>query len=104
VSLFLEPLSDREHEVIHLIAAGLSNREITDKLSITVDTTKTHPNHIYRKLDVDSRNQAIVRGTELGLWKTIGRRSFGNFCGLCAWGSGLVVRPGPSLRIVQLDY
>ncbi len=64
--LFLEPLSDREHEVLRLIAAGLSNREIADQLS-AVGTTKTHPNHIYRKLDVDSRNQAVARGTELGL-------------------------------------
>jgi len=63
----VDPLSDRELEVLHLIAEGLSNREIAQKLVITVGTTKTHINNIYRKLDVRSRTQAIARANELQL-------------------------------------
>jgi len=63
----IDPLSDRELEVLHLIAEGLSNREIARKLVITVGTTKTHINNIYRKLEVRSRTQAIARAGELEL-------------------------------------
>jgi len=65
--LLIEPLSDRETEVLRLIAAGLSNRKIAEELVITVGTAKTHANNIYRKLDVNSRTQAVARATELGL-------------------------------------
>ncbi len=65
--LLLEPLSEREREVLRLIADGLSNREIAEKLFITVGTAKTHANNIYRKLDVRSRTQAVARATELGV-------------------------------------
>lgn len=58
----IEPLSEREFEVLCLIADGLSNQKIADTLFIIVGTVKTHIKHIYRKLDVDSRTQAIVRG------------------------------------------
>jgi len=63
----IDPLSDRELEVLHLIAQGFSNREIAQKLVITVGTTKTHINNIYRKLDVRSRTQSIARANELQL-------------------------------------
>jgi LuxR family maltose regulon positive regulatory protein len=63
----IEPLSDRELEVLHLIAEGLSNREIAQRLVITVGTTKTHINNIYRKLEVRSRTQALARAGELQL-------------------------------------
>jgi LuxR family maltose regulon positive regulatory protein len=67
VSRLIEPLSQREREVLGLIANGLSNREIAEQLFITVGTAKTHANNIYRKLDVRSRTQAVARATELGL-------------------------------------
>ncbi|MEZ4664575.1 MAG: LuxR C-terminal-related transcriptional regulator [Caldilineaceae bacterium] len=49
-------------EVLQLVAAGLSNREIAERLIISVGTVKTHINHIFGKLDVQSRTQAIGRG------------------------------------------
>jgi LuxR family maltose regulon positive regulatory protein len=63
----IEPLSDRELEVLRLIAAGLSNREIAEELVIAVGTVKRHINHIYGKLGVHSRTQAVARAGELGL-------------------------------------
>jgi len=63
----LDPISEREMEVLHLIAAGLSNREIADKLFISLNTVKTHTKNINSKLDVNSRIQAIARAKELGL-------------------------------------
>ena len=63
----VEPLSERELEVVRLLAEGLTNREIAEALSVTVGTVKTHVNHIYGKLDVHSRVQAVSRARELGL-------------------------------------
>lgn len=63
----VEPLSDRELEVLRLIAAGLSNAEIAERLVIAEGTVKRHINHIYGKLEVGSRTQAIVKATELSL-------------------------------------
>jgi LuxR family maltose regulon positive regulatory protein len=63
----VDPLSDRELEVLCLIADGLSNREIAEKLVVAVSTIKTHVNHIYRKLDVNNRTQAVVKSHQLGL-------------------------------------
>jgi LuxR family maltose regulon positive regulatory protein len=60
-------LSERELEVLRLIAAGLSNREIAEELYIAVGTVKRHINHIYGKLGVHSRTQALVRARELNL-------------------------------------
>ena len=65
--LLIEPLSDRELEVLSLVAQGLSNREIAEQLYITVGTAKTHTINIYRKLDVNSRTQAVARAQELKL-------------------------------------
>lgn len=62
-----EPISDREHGVLELIAKGLSNQEIADKLHISLHTVKTHARRINAKLEVRSRTQAIVRARELGL-------------------------------------
>lgn len=67
VQPLVEPLSERELEVLGLIAAGLSNQEIAAKLIITVSTVKKHINNIYGKLDVASRTQAIRRARELRL-------------------------------------
>ncbi len=63
----IEPLSRRELEVLQLVAEGLSNREIAEKLYITVGTAKTHTINIYRKLDVRSRTQAVAKAQELGV-------------------------------------
>ena len=63
----VEPLSERELEVLGLVAEGLSNREIADKLFLSVGTVKTHIHNIYGKLGVTGRPQAIVRARELNL-------------------------------------
>jgi ATP/maltotriose-dependent transcriptional regulator MalT len=65
--LLTDPLTERELEVLHLIAAGLSNDEIAQQLIVGMSTVKTHINHLYSKLGVTSRTQAIVRATELTL-------------------------------------
>ena len=62
-----EPLSERELEVLQLAAAGKSNREIARELFVTAGTVKAHIKNIYRKLDVHSRTQALVRASELNL-------------------------------------
>jgi LuxR family maltose regulon positive regulatory protein len=63
----VEPLSERELEVLGLVAEGLSNREIADKLFLSVGTVKTHVHNIYGKLGVSGRPQAIARARELNL-------------------------------------
>jgi LuxR family maltose regulon positive regulatory protein len=63
----VESLSERELEVLRLIADGLSNHEIADKLVIGLGTVKTHINNIFGKLDVKSRTQAVARARELNL-------------------------------------
>jgi LuxR family maltose regulon positive regulatory protein len=62
-----EPLSAREREVLRLIAAGLSNQDIADKLVISIRTVKKHIENIYAKIDAKSRTQAIAKARELGL-------------------------------------
>jgi ATP/maltotriose-dependent transcriptional regulator MalT len=59
-----EPLSERELAVLRLIADGLSNQEIANRLVVAVSTVKTHINNIYSKLGVTSRTQAIARARE----------------------------------------
>jgi LuxR family maltose regulon positive regulatory protein len=60
-------LSERELEVLQLIAAGKSNSRIAQELFVTAGTVKTHIRNIYRKLDAHSRTQALVRARELNL-------------------------------------
>jgi LuxR family maltose regulon positive regulatory protein len=62
-----EPLSERELEVLRLIASGKSNRRIASELFVSVGTVKTHINNLYRKLDAHSRTQALARARELKL-------------------------------------
>ena len=62
-----EPLSEREREVLQLLARGASNLEIAHELVIVVDTVKRHVSHIFSKLGVHSRVQALRRARELGL-------------------------------------
>ncbi|MFZ5817634.1 MAG: LuxR C-terminal-related transcriptional regulator [Bacillota bacterium] len=61
-----EPLTHRECDVLRLLVAGRTNRQIGEELYITEETVKTHVAHILRKLDVTSRTQAAIRGRELG--------------------------------------
>ncbi len=63
----VEPLSDRELEVLRLIAEGYANQEIADRLVVALSTVKTHINNIYGKLGVQSRTQALARARTLGL-------------------------------------
>jgi LuxR family maltose regulon positive regulatory protein len=63
----VEPVSERELEVLGLIAAGYSNAEIAQRLFITLGTVKRHINNLYGKLGVQSRTQAVAKGRELRL-------------------------------------
>jgi ATP/maltotriose-dependent transcriptional regulator MalT len=63
----VESLSAREFEVLRLITDGFSNKEISDKLVISVTTVKKHVNHIFGKLGVESRTQAIAHAHALHL-------------------------------------
>ncbi len=63
----LSPLSERELEVLRLIAAGKSNAAIADALYISLSTVKSHINNLYSKLGVESRTQALVRAKEISL-------------------------------------
>jgi len=60
-------LTPRELEVLQLIAQGLSNREIGEKLFVADGTVKTHSSRIFQKLGVERRVQAVSRARELGL-------------------------------------
>ncbi len=63
----LEPLSQRELEVLHLIAQGLSNQEISERLFLALDTVKGHNRNIFGKLQVQRRTEAVAHARELGL-------------------------------------
>jgi len=63
----IEPLSQRELEVLRLIAQGLSNREISERLFIALITVKGHNQKIFGKLQVQRRTEAVARARELGL-------------------------------------
>ncbi|MCB0182660.1 MAG: hypothetical protein KDE31_00265, partial [Caldilineaceae bacterium] len=63
----IEPLSERELEVLHLVAQGLSNREISERLFIALNTVKGHNRVIFGKLQVSRRTEAVARARELGL-------------------------------------
>lgn len=61
----IKPLSMRELEVLHKITEGLTNRQIADELYIGVGTVKKHITHIYGKLQVDNRTQAIRHARDI---------------------------------------
>jgi LuxR family transcriptional regulator, maltose regulon positive regulatory protein len=63
----VEPLSRREREVLGLVAAGRPNRAIAAELFIGLDTVKRHVSHIFAKLDVTNRTEAVARARALGL-------------------------------------
>lgn len=60
-------LTPREHEILGLIAEGLSNREIGERLFVSENTVKTHSSRVFDKMGVSRRVQAIQKGKELGL-------------------------------------
>jgi LuxR family maltose regulon positive regulatory protein len=66
-SALIEPLSERELEVLRLMAAGLSNHEIADKLIISTGTVKSHVHSVLGKLDARDRTQAVLKAQELKL-------------------------------------
>ncbi len=63
----VEPLSERELEVLQLVANGLTNRQIAERLFIALSTVKGHNQRIYGKLQVSRRTEAIARARDLGL-------------------------------------
>ena len=67
VDAMIEPLSDREIVVLRYLPSRLSNSEIARNLYVSINTVKTHLKHIYRKLDVANRSEAIEKAEELRL-------------------------------------
>ncbi|MEJ2710774.1 MAG: LuxR C-terminal-related transcriptional regulator, partial [Anaerolineales bacterium] len=66
-SPLIEPLSDREIEVLHLIAEGLTNQEIAARLYLSLNTVKVHTRNIYGKLDAHNRTQAVTKARAVGI-------------------------------------
>jgi LuxR family maltose regulon positive regulatory protein len=66
----VEPLSERELELLQLIAEGLTNQEIASRLYLSLNTVKAHTRNIYGKLGVNNRTQASARGRALGILPT----------------------------------
>ena len=66
---YIEPLTDREIEILQLMAYGKKNKEIANTLCISEGTVKTHVHNIFQKLDVEDRTQAVVLGIRLKLVK-----------------------------------
>jgi LuxR family maltose regulon positive regulatory protein len=64
---YIEPLSEREIEVLQLIAEGLTNPEIAARLILSLYTVKSHTRNIYGKLDVNNRTQAVTKARTLGI-------------------------------------
>ena len=62
-----EHLSQREREVLRLMAQGASNQAIAEQLVITVGAVKSHINHILMKLEASNRTEAVARARQLGL-------------------------------------
>jgi LuxR family maltose regulon positive regulatory protein len=67
----VEPLSERELQVLALIAEGLTNREIASRFFLTLNTVKAHTRSIYGKLGVHSRTQAVARARALGVLPSV---------------------------------
>jgi LuxR family maltose regulon positive regulatory protein len=66
-SEWVEPLSAREHEVLQLIAEGLTNQDVATRLYLSPHTVKVHTRNIFTKLAVKNRTQAVARGKALGI-------------------------------------
>jgi LuxR family maltose regulon positive regulatory protein len=63
----LEPLSEREFDVLQLIAEGLTNPEIATRLFLSLHTVKTHTRNIYGKLDAHNRMEAVAKARAFGV-------------------------------------
>ncbi len=63
----IDPLTDRELEILALMPSRLSNAELAKQCYVSANTIKTHMAHIYRKLEVSNRNEAVKRARDLGL-------------------------------------
>ena len=66
----MEPLTERETEVLTLLARGKANKQIARELFVAVSTVKTHVNNLYRKLNISSRTQAALYAARIGLVST----------------------------------
>jgi ATP/maltotriose-dependent transcriptional regulator MalT len=64
---YIEKLSERETDILRLLGKGLSNNEISKELYISTNTTQWHISHIFAKLGVKSRTQAVFKANELGI-------------------------------------
>jgi LuxR family maltose regulon positive regulatory protein len=67
----IEPLTDRELEILSYLPSRLTNTELADQFYVSVNTIKTHMAHIYRKLGVANRNRAISRAREIGILQPV---------------------------------
>lgn len=68
----ISPLTERELEVLNHVSNGRTNQEVADELFISLATVKTHINHIYDKLDVSNRTQAVVKAGRLEILEQTG--------------------------------
>jgi LuxR family maltose regulon positive regulatory protein len=69
IQTWIESLSPREIEILTLISEGLSNREIAQRLILSLETIKWYNKQIYRKLGVNNRTQAVNKAQEFGLFE-----------------------------------
>ncbi|MBN1439640.1 MAG: response regulator transcription factor [Anaerolineales bacterium] len=67
VSALAEPLSERELDVLRLLAAGRSNPEIAEALYVSLNTVKAHVKSVFGKLGVHNRSQALLKAQELNI-------------------------------------
>ena len=72
--ILFPPLTQGEARVLRYLPSNLSAREIAAELYLSLNTVKTHQRHLYRKLDVRSRSQAVDRARSLGLLTPVPRR------------------------------
>jgi LuxR family maltose regulon positive regulatory protein len=68
---WIEPLSEREIEVLQLVAEGFTNREVAQQLALSLPTVKWHTSNIYGKLAVKNRTEAVARARALGILSTV---------------------------------